>query len=195
MRPRDENKVIQLKQKAIEMIVGDGIEGFGVNKLAKAAGVAPGTIYIYFKDKEDLLLTLCEEVSHRILESSLKGLEPDMPFEKGMQLQWQNRYIFSRKHPEEVAFIEKVRYTSAYESIEEKLTARYGKLLLAFLQKAMTDKQLAEMPFEMYWSLAFAPLYQLISFGRQHARHKRKFALTDEVLHHALTHVLRGLRP
>ncbi|NML41849.1 TetR/AcrR family transcriptional regulator [Chitinophaga sp. G-6-1-13] len=195
MRPRDENKVIQLKQKAIEMIVSDGIEAFGVNKLAKAAGVAPGTIYIYFKDKEDLLLTLCEEVSHRILETSLKGLEPDMSFEKGMKLQWKNRYLFSRKYPEEVAFIEKVRYTSVYESMEEKLTARYGKLLLAFLQKAVADKQLAEMPFEMYWSLAFAPLYQLISFSRQHPQRKRKFTLTDDVLQNALAHVLKGMRP
>lgn len=177
------------------MIVRDGIEAFGVNKLAKAAGVAPGTIYIYFKDKEDLLLTLCQEVSQRILESSLQGLEPDMPFAKGMQLQWKNRYHFSRQYPEEVAFIEKVRYTSIYESIEERLTARYGKLLLAFLTKAVADKQLAEMPFEMYWSLAFAPLYQLISFSRQHIHRKRKFTLTDELLLQTLAHTLKGMKP
>ncbi|RBL88836.1 TetR/AcrR family transcriptional regulator [Chitinophaga flava] len=195
MRPRDENKATQLKQTAISMIVRDGIEEFGVNKLAKAVGVSPGTIYIYFKDKEALLLTLCEEVSATMLESSLKDLHPGMPFEAGMRLQWKNRYHFSQKHPELVAFIEKVRYTYVYESIEEKLTATYGKLLGAFIKKAIADKALAEMPFEVYWSLAFAPLYQLISFSRQQGDRKRKFVLTDTVLEKALARVLKGLKP
>ncbi|MBN8856321.1 MAG: helix-turn-helix transcriptional regulator [Sphingobacteriales bacterium] len=33
------------------MVVREGFDGFSMQKLARAAGVSPTTIYIYFKDK------------------------------------------------------------------------------------------------------------------------------------------------
>jgi AcrR family transcriptional regulator len=51
MRARDENKEQNICRKAMEMIVQDGLDGLSMQKLAKAAGVSPATIYIYFKDR------------------------------------------------------------------------------------------------------------------------------------------------
>ncbi|HOZ87501.1 MAG TPA: helix-turn-helix domain-containing protein, partial [Bacteroidia bacterium] len=55
MRIRDENKEAAIRKKAIEMIVNEGFDGLSMAKLAKAAGVSPATIYIYYKNREDLL--------------------------------------------------------------------------------------------------------------------------------------------
>jgi len=46
MRIRDEQKEKAIREKALKMIVKDGIEGFSMQKLAKAANVSPGTLYI-----------------------------------------------------------------------------------------------------------------------------------------------------
>ncbi|GAA3952554.1 hypothetical protein [Chitinophaga oryziterrae] len=43
MRPRDENKMQGIREKAIEMITNEGLENFGINRLAKAVGVSPAT--------------------------------------------------------------------------------------------------------------------------------------------------------
>ena len=37
------------------MIVKEGFDGLSMQKLAKAANVSPATIYLYFKNREDLL--------------------------------------------------------------------------------------------------------------------------------------------
>ncbi|HVI43422.1 MAG TPA: TetR/AcrR family transcriptional regulator, partial [Chitinophaga sp.] len=196
MRLRDEQKELLIKQKAIDMIVSEGLEGFGVNKLAKAADVAPGTIYIYYRNKEDLIMQLCLEVSSNILRSSIRGLQPEMSFGDGMRLQWKNRYQYAVRHPQEVQFIEKVRYSSIYEKITEALTVEYGSALGAFIQASRKRNELAEMSFEMYWSLAFAPLYQLINFSQQiTAKGTRRFVLTEAKLNEALHRVLKGLKP
>ena len=50
MRTRDENKEQLVRQKALELIVNQGLEGFSMQKLAKAAAVSPATLYIYYKD-------------------------------------------------------------------------------------------------------------------------------------------------
>ncbi|MBA4056563.1 MAG: TetR/AcrR family transcriptional regulator, partial [Marivirga sp.] len=55
MRTRDELKEQKIREKAIEMIVNEGFDGLSMQKLAKAANVSPATIYLYFKNREDLL--------------------------------------------------------------------------------------------------------------------------------------------
>ena len=66
MRLRDEAKEQSIREKALEMIVKEGFDGLSMQKLAKAAGVSPATIYIYFKDREDLILQLYYEESLRM---------------------------------------------------------------------------------------------------------------------------------
>jgi AcrR family transcriptional regulator len=46
VRTRDIVKERTIQEKAIIMIVRDGLDGFSIQKLAKAANVSPATIYI-----------------------------------------------------------------------------------------------------------------------------------------------------
>ena len=55
MRTRDEAKEAAIRKKAMELIVLEGFDGLSMHKLAKSAGVSVATIYIYYKDREDLL--------------------------------------------------------------------------------------------------------------------------------------------
>ena len=42
--------------KAAEVLMAkDGVQHLSTHKIAKQAGVSVGTIYLYFKDKEDML--------------------------------------------------------------------------------------------------------------------------------------------
>ncbi|WP_188206356.1 TetR/AcrR family transcriptional regulator [Alkalibacillus aidingensis] len=46
---------------AVEVIAENGYHHSQVSKIAKKAGVADGTIYLYFKNKEDILISLFQE--------------------------------------------------------------------------------------------------------------------------------------
>jgi TetR/AcrR family transcriptional repressor of multidrug resistance operon len=104
MRYRDENKVQAIRDSAIDMVAKDGLENFGINRLAKAAGVSPATIYIYYKDKEDLLTSISIEEGLKMTRATLKGFSPDMSFKEGLWIQWQNRSAFSLDNHKSVAF-------------------------------------------------------------------------------------------
>jgi AcrR family transcriptional regulator len=196
MRLRDENKQQAIRDKAIEMIVKEGLEGFGVNKLAKAAGISPGTIYIYYQDKEELILKLCLEKSANILEASLKNVHPAMSFAEGLKLQWENRYAFFKQYPLDVQFVEQVRYSPLYHSVTQMLSEKYGEQLGNFINGAIQRQELIPLPFEVYWSLAFAPLYQLINFHTQvQADGKKRFAISDVAFYQTLSSVIKGLTP
>src|SRR5690606_32816984 len=114
MRNRDENKRQRIKQQALGMIVKNGLDAFSVQKLAKAVGISPATIYIYFKDKEDLILNIYQEESDRMMEESLKGFDAEMSFKEGLRIQWINRSNYCIQEKDKMIFLEQIRHSSLH---------------------------------------------------------------------------------
>src|SRR5207253_10591130 len=109
MRTRDENKESAIREKALEMIVSEGFDGLSMQKLAKAAGVSPATIYIYYKNREDLLNSLYNEVNQTFAREALKKFNPELSLEEGLWLQWKNRLKFILEYPTYFKFFEQFR--------------------------------------------------------------------------------------
>lgn len=58
---RDKPKYKQIIEAAIIVIAENGYHHAQVSKIAKQAGVADGTIYLYFQNKEDILISVFSE--------------------------------------------------------------------------------------------------------------------------------------
>jgi len=58
MTSKKEKKFDIILDAALKVIAENGFHGSQVSKIAKEAGVADGTIYLYFKNKEDILISL-----------------------------------------------------------------------------------------------------------------------------------------
>nr|WGD61540.1 TetR/AcrR family transcriptional regulator [Bacillus velezensis] len=61
-------KYMQIIDAAVEVIAENGYHQSQVSKIAKQAGVADGTIYLYFKNKEDILISLFKEKMSQFIE-------------------------------------------------------------------------------------------------------------------------------
>ena len=55
MRKIDENKKEAITQAVFQLTKEVGLVGLSIAKVAKIAGVSPATIYVYYKDKADML--------------------------------------------------------------------------------------------------------------------------------------------
>ncbi|ATP41363.1 TetR family transcriptional regulator [Solibacillus sp. R5-41] len=58
---RNKPKYMQIVDAAVIAIAENGYHQAQVSKIAKQAGVADGTIYLYFKNKEDILISVFKE--------------------------------------------------------------------------------------------------------------------------------------
>lgn len=61
MRKKDETLRETLLELARETVASGGPDALSIRTLAKQAGVAAGTVYNYFENKDDILLVLTEE--------------------------------------------------------------------------------------------------------------------------------------
>src|SRR5690625_1271539 len=71
---KDRPKYRQIIEGAIEVIAENGFHASQVSKIAEMANVADGTIYLYFKNKEDLLIAVFEEKIGHFIDCIEEGI-------------------------------------------------------------------------------------------------------------------------
>ncbi len=196
MRLRDEKKELLVKRKAIDLISSQGLNGFSMQKLARAARVSPATLYIYYKNKEDLLLKLGVEEGKRMTRATMEGFDPNMSFREGLKKQWENRSKFILSNPKENNVLEQLKLSSYGVRIFSSITDEFAEVMSRFSHTAVKNKELIPLPVEVYWTMAFAPLYNLLRFhfnGRGVGL--RPFRFSDKIMYQTLELVLKSLRP
>lgn len=195
MRARDINKVELVKQKAIELLVDLGFEGFTMNKLAKACGISVATLYIYYKDKDDLIQNIGLEEVQRMSAIMLEDFDPESSFAEGLRQQWKNRARCILENPLTAQMIEQLRSSTYQEKVFQTFGEIFKEPLGKFMHNAIEREEIVDMPLEAYWSVAFGPLYSLLRFHNEGKSLSGKpFVLTDEVLWSAFDVVLKGLK-
>lgn len=71
---KNRQKYKQIINAAVIAIAENGFHQTQVSKIARLAGVADGTIYLYFKNKEDILISLFEEKMGAFVERMQEGI-------------------------------------------------------------------------------------------------------------------------
>ena len=158
MRVRDIDKEKLVVTNAIELIVQDGFQGFSMNKLAKACKISVATLYIYYKDKDDLIKKIGAEIAIEFFTSTIENFSPDMSFEEGLWIQWQNRAAFTFKHPKKVAFFEVIKQSPHAEDILNSTTkfSDFRIIMKQFITNALQNKEIVEMQFEVFLCILLA---------------------------------------
>ncbi len=65
----------RIQEAAIQIMARYGYHGTTVSQIAKAARVADGTLYLYFENKDDLLLKILDEIMDRFHQEGMEVLE------------------------------------------------------------------------------------------------------------------------
>src|SRR4030043_1596087 len=75
--PRGMDKHERILKAALKVFAEKGFYNTRISEIAKEANVADGTIYLYFKKKDDILISLFEEEFGQIVENARKELEKE----------------------------------------------------------------------------------------------------------------------
>ncbi len=195
MRVRDEQKESAIREKAMEMIVAEGFDGLSMQKLARAANVSPATIYIYYKNREDLLNSLYNMVNHTFAEVALDKFSPELILEEGLWVQWKNRMKFILEYPVYFQFFEQFRNSPLIHH-EDVKSSEFKENMIAFVRNAIKRGEMKKMEPEIFWSLAFGTFYSLLKFHVQgKSMMTDNYKVTDAKMKALLQMVIKALKP
>ncbi|SEG74769.1 TetR/AcrR family transcriptional regulator [Vibrio hangzhouensis] len=108
------DKRLQILEAAQKMVAEVGIQSVSMQKLANEAGVAAGTIYRYFDDKDHLMEELRLYVVSRIAKAVQIGVDADKPLKEQYRTMWLNIWRVAASN------IDALKTRAQYDSIPSK---------------------------------------------------------------------------
>src|SRR5262245_15027672 len=109
MRQRDEAKERAILGGTLAVVERQGLAGLSMEAVAKAAGVAIGTVYIYFANKEALLNALYLASKHELSRALFEGGSPADPVRPTFERMCAGYMRYVAAHRAEMVFMNQFR--------------------------------------------------------------------------------------
>jgi len=176
MRIRDEHKVDAIHEATIKLVNEIGFVASSVAKIAKEANVSPATIYIYYKNKEDLLVSTYVNIKQKMSQSILTGFDSDLPLKDILRRVWLNAFKYISIHQDYFNFTEQFA-NSPYTGLvnHEELEKHFQPVMSVFL-KGVEDGKIKSVNPQLLTIFAFYPVMLLSNSRTCHG-----LELTDEL--------------
>lgn len=165
MRVKDDKKEAAIFDAAIQLITANGFADTSMSKIAKAAGVSPATIYVYFDNKEDMLNKTYAHVKSGMAAALMKGLKPDLSVEQVFKVIWNNFYKYAVANQVRFSFKEQFANSPLVDKMRKEQGMELFQPLFEWFERGVKEKIFKDIPAELFVAFAFAPL---IALTKQH---------------------------
>ncbi|HVD99052.1 MAG TPA: TetR/AcrR family transcriptional regulator [Cytophagaceae bacterium] len=174
MRPKNLEKEEAIRSLALKIIAEEGLENLSMQKLAKAAGISPRTIYLKYENKEDLLIKLfVEEVLGAYETAVLENFDEQMEFEKGMKKLWLNTFHYLKNNRPSYVLMQYGKSSPLlYKAFQEKNIQQgdFFSPIHRFLTRHIKNNTIRNFPQDVLRALLFSPLFDLVNEYFDHAQ-------------------------
>ena len=146
----------------LALLASRGFHGFSMKQLAEKAGVATGSLYLYFKDRDELIRELYRQVVHEVASHMFVDVDTRGPLrQQYRQICW-NFWHFCLKNPDilscKAQFDHLPPDIRRLQKIESKAVIRP---LYAIFEAGRETAEIKQLPDDVLISLALEPLFDL----------------------------------
>lgn len=152
MRQKDETKAQDILRATLDEIQAVGLAGLSIDAVARRAGVATGTVYIYFKGKEALIEALYVQVKKAFSDFVLRD-EPGEPLRAAFFRIARAYLDYSLQNKAEIIFMGQV-VNSPYSTDRTREVSALGEQSIrAMLERGKAEQVLKDI--DVAWMMAF----------------------------------------
>ncbi|MCH8621070.1 TetR/AcrR family transcriptional regulator [Undibacterium sp. TS12] len=146
MKPKDEKKLAAIIATTCRMAAERGLLGLTLIDIAKAAGIATSTLYVYFADKEALFNEVYRHAKQEAMNFYIEEIDPSAPLKLRVRKVWNRMLDHRLRRYDEVSFMEQF-IGSAYMTDEIRAyTAQLSDGLLKIVAEGQREEILKDIP-------------------------------------------------
>lgn len=175
MRTRDDKKQEALFLATITLVNEIGFAASSVSKIAKEAGVSPATLYIYFKNKEDLLVSTYVEIKMGMGMAVLEGFDETAPIHDILHRVWRNMFSYVSANPDEFRYAEQFANSPYADLVDRERVSETFQPLLRVVEKGIEQKIIKDVNLDILGAFMFHPIMVLAN-----PKHCSTFEPNDE---------------
>ena len=161
MRTKDDHKKEALFKATIKLVNEIGFAASSVSKIAKEADVSPSTIYVFFQNKEDLLVSTYLEIKYTLAQALLDDFDDRLPIRDIVKSAWFSVFKFVSHNLEAYDYIEQFA-NSPYSSLVDKEALEKEYLpLINVIARGMEQKIIKTVDMNIISAFLFSPVSRL----------------------------------
>lgn len=158
MRTKDEEKRQALFEATIKLVNEIGFVSSSVSKIAREAEVSPSTLYIYYKNKEDLLVSTYVEIKRNMSDALLNDFDDSLPIRDIIRNLWFSMFAFVSNNLEHYKFVEQFANSPYSSLIDKEALEQYFLPIIRVMQKGIEQKIIKDVDMSLLAAFIFQPI-------------------------------------
>ncbi|OFX89197.1 MAG: hypothetical protein A2W99_01615 [Bacteroidetes bacterium GWF2_33_16] len=171
----------QLLQTTLELITELGFHATPMALIIEKSGVAAGTIYYYFKSKEELIDTLYSELKKEMGKALSQGIENESNYKLKFWILWKNIFNFYIQNPKKYEFLQQYAHSPLIKKEIKELNQIHFQVAIDYLNSGIKLGIIREMPIDLLLNLIFGNISTLVRMQLS-----GEVTLNDELLERAI---------
>lgn len=156
-----------LVKATINLVNNNGFHAAPMSKIAKTAGISPGTIYLYFENKQDLINQVYIEVKAAFSNFAFKDYKGDFSVETGFENIWKNIAEFKLKEIEEALFLSQCDNTPMIDEPSRKEGLKHLQPLLDLWERGQSEELIKAVSPYMLYAFSIYPIAFLMNMQQR----------------------------
>lgn len=161
MRTKDDQKKEALFAATIKLVNEIGFAASSVSKIAKEANVSPSTLYVFFDNKEDLLISTYVEIKMGMSRAMLERFDGSLPIRDILRNAWFSMFDYISLKPHYFQFMEQFANSPYSERVDKEALERHFIPLIEALQRGIDHKIIKDVDHNLLSAFLFHPLTRL----------------------------------
>lgn len=146
MKPKDEEKLRAIAEATFALVEQTGLSGLTMASIAKAAGVATSTLYVYYPSKDALISQLYDAAKTATAERFLDGVVDSAPLRARVRCIWGNMVRNRLEHYAEMVFQEQYFNSQWFTEETRALVSRLFARFFALIEEGQQQQVLKPVP-------------------------------------------------
>lgn len=189
MRTKDDIKQEALFEATVKLVNEIGFAASSVSKIAKEAGISPATIYIYYKNKEDLLVSTYVEIKKNIGKAIQEDFDDTQPILDVLKHVWFRMFEYISQHPDYFQYTEQFANSPYQALVDKKEIEKFFDPVIHVLNRGIEQKIIKNVEFHILTAFVFYPILAI-----SNARVCLDFELTDQSIETAFSMAWDAIR-
>ncbi|NJO92447.1 MAG: TetR/AcrR family transcriptional regulator [Chloroflexia bacterium] len=149
---------------ALKLFVDNGFHGTATSKIAQEAGVANGTLFQYFKTKDELVIALYIHLKDELAEYVSKNTDDNAEIKEAIKSQVLSSLFWALDNSTKFRFIHQFQTSPYIGQIEQDVIDKQVEPHLTLIQRGIKQGVLKPLNGDLIYSLLSSQIFGLYQF-------------------------------
>ena len=160
-REKDYSKIDKIFEATLRLVYDKGFAGIKLTEVARLSGIAIGTIYLYFKDKDDLINQLYQYMLRKKKQDVNIDLDLNRHSEELIKELWMTYYESVFNDLKAADFFYQYQQSNALVKLINENDAFVFANLRRVLSKGVMEGRLKNMDEDILYTIMIGPIHEM----------------------------------